>query len=63
MFLQQVNHSQRVGALTANTLSPNISIDLGTKGTSELDDRSWIGILTGVSNECIYGGCLQESAW
>ena len=53
---------QRVGTATKK-LVPILVLTLGIKGKSELDDRSWTCFLTGVSNECKYDGCLQESVW
>ena len=41
---------------------PRFVLTLGTKSRLELDDRSCLGCLAGVSSECIYAGCLDESA-
>ena len=39
-----------------------VVLTLGAKSILELDDRSCLGCLVGVSNECKYVGCLDESA-
>ena len=51
----------RVGAATEKTLVPTIVLILGTKRL-EFDDRSCLGCRAGVSSECKYAGCLDESA-
>ena len=52
----------RVGAATAKALVPTFILTLGTKSRLKLDDRSCLGCLAGVSCECKYAGCLDESA-
>ena len=37
-------------------------LTLGTESKTELDDRSCLGCLAGVSVECKYAGCLVERA-
>ena len=50
----------RVGASTEKALVPVFVLTPGTKSRLELDVRSCLGRLTGVSSEC--AGCLDESA-
>ena len=45
----------RVSAATEKALVPTFVFTLGIKGGLELDDRSCLGCLAGVSNECKYG--------
>ena len=52
----------RVGAATEKALVPMFVLTLGTKNKLELDDRSCLRRLAGVSSECKYAGCLHESA-
>ena len=52
----------RVDATTEKALVPLYVITLGTKSRLELDDRSCVCCLAGVSSECKYAGCLDESA-
>ena len=42
--------------------SSDICLCLGTKRTLELDDRSCLCCLAGVSSECKYAGCLDGCA-
>ena len=53
----------RLGAATENALVPTFVLTLGTKSRLELDDRSCLACLAGVSSECQNAGCLDESAW
>ena len=39
-----------------------LSLTLRTESKTELDDRSCLGCLAGVSIECKYAGCLVERA-
>ena len=52
----------RVSAATEKDLVPTFVLTLGTKSRLELDDRSCLGCLAGVSSECKHAGCLDESA-
>ena len=47
---------------TGKSLVPTFVLTLGRKSRLEFDDRSCLGCLAGVSNECKYVGCLDESA-
>ena len=51
----------RVGAATEKGLVPTFVLILGTKTRLKLNDRSCMGCLAGVSIECIYAGCFDES--
>ena len=51
----------RVGAATEKALVLTFVLTLGMKGRLELYDRSCLGCLAGVSSECKYAGCLEES--
>ena len=51
----------RVGAATEQALVPAFALKLGTKSRLGLGDRSCLGCLAGVSSECKYAGCLDES--
>ena len=55
-------HIPQNSAATDKSLVPILAFYLGTKNKSELDDRSWIRVLTGVKNERKYDGCLHETA-
>ena len=48
--------------ITDNALVPTFVLTLRTKSGLELDDRSCLGCLVGVSSECENAGCLDESA-
>ena len=48
------------GAATEKALVPTFVLTLGTKSKLELDDRSSLGCLAGMSSECKYAGCLDE---
>ena len=50
-----------VGAATEKALVPTFALTLGTKSRLELDDLSCLDCLAGVSSECKYAGCLDES--
>ena len=52
----------RVGAAIEQALVPTFVLTLGTKRRLELDDRSCLGSLAGVSSEYKYTGCFDESA-
>ena len=52
----------RVGAATEKALVSTFILTLGTKSRLELHDRSCLGCLAGVTGECKYAGCLDESA-
>ena len=54
----------RVGAATEKALVPgsDIRLNTGKKNRLELDDRSCLGCLAGVSSECKYAGCLNKTA-
>ena len=52
---------QRVGVATEKALAPKLVSTRGTKSRSELDDRSCLGRLAGVSSGCKYTSCLDES--
>ena len=56
------NEFHRVGAATEKALVPTFVLTLGIKSRLELDDRSCLGCLAGVSSECKYAGCFDESA-
>ena len=51
-----------VGAATEKALVLTFFLTLGTKGRLQLDDRSCLGCLAGVSSQCKYAGYLDESA-
>ena len=51
-------NSKEYAQLQNRALIATLVLTFRMKSNSELDDRSW----TGVSNECKYDGCLQESA-
>ena len=52
----------RIGAATEKALVSPFILTLGTKSRLELHDRSCMGCLAGMSSECKYAGCLDESA-
>ena len=51
----------RVGAVAKIALVPTFVLTLGAKSRLELDDRSCLGCLAGVSSGYKYAGCLDES--
>ena len=60
MLTESVFH--RVGAATEKALVPTFVLTLITKRRLELDDRSCLGCLAGMTSECKCVGCLDESA-
>ena len=52
----------RVSAATEKALVSTFVLTLVTKSRLALDDRRCLGCLAGVSSECKYAGCLDESA-
>ena len=53
----------RVGAATEKALVPTFDVTLGPKSRLELDDRSCLGCLARVRNECNYAGCLDSQVY
>ena len=54
--------NSKCGAATDKATVPIFISTPGTKSTPGQDDRSCLGFLAGVSSECKYAGCLDESA-
>ena len=52
-----------IGAETDKVRVPGFVFILETASKFELDDRSCLCCLAGVSIERKYGGCLDERAW
>ena len=52
----------RVGVATEKALVLMFVLTLGKKSGLEPDDQTWLGCLAGVSSECKYASCLDESA-
>ena len=64
-FLQQnvaITPTDITLTTTEKPLVPTFVLTLGTQMRLELDDRSCLGCLAGMSSESKYDGCLDESA-
>ena len=56
------NEFHKVGAAIEKALVPMFVLILGIKSKCEVDDRICLAFLAGVSRECKYVGCQDESA-
>ena len=52
----------RVGAATKKVLAATFVLTLVTKSRLQLDARNCLGCLAGVSSDCKYAVCFDESA-
>ena len=57
------NEFHKVGAATEKALVPMFVLILGIKSKCEVDYQNCLAFLAGVSSECKYAGCPDESAW
>ena len=63
MFSADLILSARVGAATEKVQVLAFVLTLGTASKFELDHRSYLCCLAGMSIESKYRGCLDEIAW